>query len=182
MRERCVERVGARLAMAAAERRKRPARARRSFSARARRAAVLAAQGYSRKEIAAIVGVAPETVSVWKRHPEWRLEIERWRALAAVPLERTEARLQLESIEAASEALDQLRLLLEGATKRVRTSGGVREVPDWRGVRSLTPRVGGVTASAMRSNSAWLLHDRLLGLASATGVSRTRPVRRSPWM
>ena len=117
--------------MGAAERQKRPAQARRSFSARARRAAVLAAQGHSRTEIAAIIGVAPETVSVWKRHRQWQAEIERWRALAAAPLERRQARLQLESVEAASEALEQLRLLIESATKRVRTSSGVQEVPDW---------------------------------------------------
>jgi DNA-binding CsgD family transcriptional regulator len=70
MRNRCVNQVRARLAMRAAERQKRPAQPRRSFSARARRAAVLAAQGHSRKEIAALIGVAPETISVWKRHPQ----------------------------------------------------------------------------------------------------------------
>jgi len=117
--------------MGAADRQKRPAQARRSFSARARRAAVLAARGHSRKEIAALVGVAPETVSVWKRHPQWRAEIERWRALVEAPLERWQARLELESLEAASEALGQLRLLMESATKRVRTRSGVEEVPDW---------------------------------------------------
>jgi DNA-binding CsgD family transcriptional regulator len=131
MRNRCVNQVRARLAMRAAERQKRPAQPRRSFSARARRAAVLAAQGHSRKEIAALIGVAPETISVWKRHPQWRAEIERWRALAEAPNERRQARLELESIEAASEALEQLRLLIESATKRVRTSSGVQEVPDW---------------------------------------------------
>jgi transposase len=117
--------------MGAAERQKRPAPARRSFSARARRAAVLAAQGHSRKEIGALIGVAPETVSVWKRHPQWQLEFERWRALAEAPLERMQALLELESLEAASEALEQLRLLMESATKRVRTRSGIREVPDW---------------------------------------------------
>jgi predicted transcriptional regulator len=117
--------------MGTTDRQKRPARARRSFSARARRAAVLAAQGHSRKEIAALIGVAPETVSVWKRHPQWRAEIERWRALVEAPLERWQARLELESLEAASEALEQLRLLMSSATKRVRTRSGVQEVPDW---------------------------------------------------
>jgi hypothetical protein len=117
--------------MGTTDRQKRPAQARRSFSARARRAAVLAAQGHSRKEIAALIGVAPETVSVWKRHPQWRAEIERWRALVEAPLERWQARLELESLEAASEALEQLRLLMESATKRVRTRSGVQEVPDW---------------------------------------------------
>ena len=104
--------------MGAAERQKRPAQARRSFSVRARRAAVLAAQGHSRKEIAAIIGVEPETVSVWKRHPQWQAEIERSRALAEAPLERMQARLELESLEAAGETLEQLRLLMKSATKR----------------------------------------------------------------
>ena len=63
--------------MGTAKRQKRPAQLRRSFSARARRAAALAAQGHSRKEIAVLIGVAPETISVWKRHPQWQLEIER---------------------------------------------------------------------------------------------------------
>jgi DNA-binding CsgD family transcriptional regulator len=126
-----VERLRVRPAMGTAKRQKRPAQLRRSFSARARRAAALAAQGHSRKEIAVLIGVAPETISVWKRHPQWQLEIERWRALAEAPNERRQARLQLESIEAASEALEQLRLLIESATKRVRTSSGVQEVPDW---------------------------------------------------
>jgi hypothetical protein len=117
--------------MGTAERQKRSAQPRRSFSARARRAAALAAQGHSRKEIAVLIGVVPETISVWKRHPQWQAEIERWRALAEAPLERMQARLELESLEAASEALEQLRLLMESATKRVRTSSGVREVPDW---------------------------------------------------
>ncbi len=117
--------------MGAAARQKRPAQARRSFSARARRAAGLAAQGHSRKEIAAIIGVAPETVSVWKRHHLWQAEIERWRALAEAPLERLQARLELELLEAESEALEQLRLTMKSASKRVRTSNGVREVPDW---------------------------------------------------
>jgi transposase len=117
--------------MDTARRQKRPAQPRRSFSARARRAALLAAQGHSRKEIAPLIGVAPETVSVWKRHRQWQAEIGRWRALAEAPLERMQARLELESLEAESEALEQLRLLMESATKRVRTRSGVREVPDW---------------------------------------------------
>jgi transposase-like protein len=117
--------------MGTARRQKRPAQPRRSFSARARRAAALAAQGHSRKEIAVLIGVAPGTISVWKRHRQWQLEVERWRARAEAPNERRQARLQLESLEAASEALEQLRLLIESATKRVRTRGGVREVPDW---------------------------------------------------
>ncbi|MBA3402117.1 MAG: helix-turn-helix domain-containing protein, partial [Actinobacteria bacterium] len=32
------------------------------------------AHGHSRKETAEIVGVAPETISVWKRHPQWQRE------------------------------------------------------------------------------------------------------------
>ncbi len=49
-------------------------------SARARRAAFLQAHGHSRSETASIVGVRPETISVWKRHPQWQLEVDRWRA------------------------------------------------------------------------------------------------------
>jgi hypothetical protein len=105
--------------------------ARRSFSARARRAAFLQAHGHSRKETAEIVGVAPETVSVWKRHPQWQVETERWRELAQAPLDAIERRLKFESLEATTEALEQLQLIIEGATKRVRTSSGLKEVPDW---------------------------------------------------
>jgi hypothetical protein len=79
--------------------------ARRSFSARARRAAFLHAHGHSRKETAAIVGVRPETISVWKRHPQWQLELQRWRKLAEAPLDKTQQRLQLEAAEATVEAL-----------------------------------------------------------------------------
>ena len=89
------------------------------------------AHGRSRKETAEIIGVAPETISVWKRHPQWQLEVDRWRALAEAPLERTQLRLRLESAEATIEALEQLRLIMENATKRVRTSAGVIEQPDW---------------------------------------------------
>ena len=105
--------------------------ARRSFSARARQAAFLQAHGHSRKETAEIIGVAPETISVWKRHPQWQVEREQWRELAEAPLERKQLRLQLESAEATIAALDQLRLIMEHATKRVRTSAGVKEAPDW---------------------------------------------------
>jgi transposase-like protein len=93
---------------------------RRSFSARARQAAFLQAHGHSRKETAEILGVAPETISVWKRHPQWQLEMERWRKLAERPLEAKQLHLQLESAEAAIEALEQLRLIMGSATKRVR--------------------------------------------------------------
>jgi hypothetical protein len=104
---------------------------RRSFSARARRAAFLHAHGHSRKETAEIVGVAPETISVWKRHPQWQLEVERWRELAEAPLDKTQLRLQLEAAEATIEALAQLRLIMDSATKRVRTPTGIKEEPDW---------------------------------------------------
>jgi transposase-like protein len=78
---------------------------RRSFAARARRAAFLQAHGHSRSETARIVGVRPETISVWKRHPQWQLELDRWRALAEEPLDKTQLRLQLEAVEATIEAL-----------------------------------------------------------------------------
>ncbi|SRR6266516_4734510 len=105
---------------------------RRSFSARARRAAFLQARGHSRKETAAIIGVRPETISVWKRHPQWQLEVERWRKLAEAPLDKTQLRQQLEAAEATIEALALLRLIMERATKRVRTPTGIQEEPDWR--------------------------------------------------
>ena len=104
---------------------------RRSFSARARRAAFLQAHGHSRSETARIVGVRPETVSVWKRHPQWQLELDRWRALAEDALDKTQLRLQLEAMEAAIEALELLQLIMGSATKRVRTPTGIKEVPDW---------------------------------------------------
>jgi len=104
---------------------------RRSFSARARRAAFLHAHGHSRKETATIVGVRPETISVWKRHPQWQLEVDRWRALAEEPLDKTQMRLQLEAAETTIEALAPLRLIMGSATKRVRTPTGIKEEPDW---------------------------------------------------
>jgi hypothetical protein len=109
----------------------RPGRWPRNFSARARQAAFLRAHGHSRKETAAIVGVAPETISVWKRHPQWQLEVARWRTLAEVPLDATEQRHKFESLAATMAALEQLQLIMENATKRVRTSSGIREEPDW---------------------------------------------------
>jgi hypothetical protein len=57
--------------------------------------------------------------------------VERWRELAEAPLDKRRLRLQLESVEATLEALEQLRLIMGSATKRVKTSGGLREVPDW---------------------------------------------------
>jgi hypothetical protein len=104
---------------------------RRSFSARARHAAFLQAHGHSRKETAEIVGVAPETVSVWKRHPRWQVELGRWRELAEAPFEMMQLRLKLESLEATSEAREQLLLIMASATKRVRTPTGLAEAPDW---------------------------------------------------
>ena len=80
-------------------------RARRSFSDRARRAALLHTQGDSRKQIAELIGVAPETISVWKRHPQWQRELDRWRELAETPLDATQMRLKLESLEAMTTAL-----------------------------------------------------------------------------
>jgi DNA-binding CsgD family transcriptional regulator len=91
--------------------------ARRGFSARARRAAFLQAHGRSRKETAAIIGVAPETISVWKRHPQWQVEVERWRELAEPPLDATELRLKFESLAATLAALEQLRLIMDNATR-----------------------------------------------------------------
>ena len=75
--------------------------------------------------------MAAETISVWKRHPQWQLEVERWRELAETPLDGLRLRLQLESAEAVSEALAQVQLIMESATKRVRTASGLTEVPDW---------------------------------------------------
>jgi predicted transcriptional regulator len=106
-------------------------RPRRSFSARARQAASLHARGYSRKETAGILGVAPETVSVWKRHPNWQLEVDRWRALADGGLDRQQLALNSAALRATSEALEQLQLIMTTATKRVRTSSGLTEQPDW---------------------------------------------------
>src|SRR6266540_4726381 len=117
--------------MGAASHGRRAQTSRRSFSARAREAAFLQAHGHSRKETAEILGVAPETVSVWKRHPQWQLEVERWRELAERPLEAKQLHLQFESAEATIEALEQLRLIMGSATKRVRTSDGLKEEPDW---------------------------------------------------
>jgi transposase len=118
------------MSRAAADDSRRPG-SRRSFSARARRAAFLHAHGHSRKETAKIVGVRPETISVWKRHPQWRFEVDRWRALAEEPLDKTQLRLQLEAAEATIEALAHLRRIMDSATKRVRTPTGIKEEPDW---------------------------------------------------
>jgi len=47
---------------------------------------LLHTQGHSRKQIAELIGVAPETISVWKRHSQWQRELDRWRELAQTPL------------------------------------------------------------------------------------------------
>jgi hypothetical protein len=117
--------------MGATDARPRSVQARRSFSARARRAVFLQAHGHSRTETAALIGVAPATISVWKRHPQWQRELERWRALAEAPLELRQPLLQRQSLAAAGEALEQLGLIMKHATKHVRTSAGPRELPDW---------------------------------------------------
>ncbi len=57
--------------------------------------------------------------------------MERWRELAERPLEAKQLHLRLESAEATIEALEQLRLIMGSATKRVRTSDGLKEEPDW---------------------------------------------------
>ena len=64
-------------------------------------------------------------------HPQWQLELDRWRELAEAPLDRKQLRLKLESVEASIEALEHLREIMGGATKRVRTSSGLKEEPDW---------------------------------------------------
>jgi transposase-like protein len=110
---------------------RRSPRARRSFSDRARRAALLHTQGHSRKQIAELIGVAPETISVWKRHPQWHRELDRWRELAETPLDATQMRLKFQSLEAMSTALEQLQLLMS-ATKPVTRGGTVSEQPDWQ--------------------------------------------------
>jgi hypothetical protein len=91
------------------------------------RAAFLQAHGRSRKETAAIIGVAPETISVWKRHPQWQVELERWRELAEPPLDATELRLKFESL-----AKPEPGSLCAGLRTRWsrRTSGGRRSEED----------------------------------------------------
>jgi hypothetical protein len=92
---------------------------------------LLHTQGHSRKQIAELIGVAPETISVWKRHPQWQRELDRWRELAETPLDAAQMRLKLESLEAMTTALEQLQLLM-GATKPVSTGGTVSDQPDWQ--------------------------------------------------
>ena len=92
---------------------------------------MLHTQGHSRKQIAELIGVAPETISVWKRHPQWQRELDRWRELAETPLDATQMRLKLESLEAMTTALEQLQLLM-GATKPVTIGGRISEEPDWQ--------------------------------------------------
>jgi len=61
---------------------------------------------------------------------QWHREL-RWRELAETPLDATQMRLKLESLEAMTTALEQLQLLLS-ATKPVSTGGTVSEQPDWQ--------------------------------------------------
>lgn len=68
---------------------------------------------------------------MWKRHPQWQQELDRWRQAAEVPLDPIQLRLQLESLETNLAALKQLGLIMENATKRVRTRNGISEQPDW---------------------------------------------------
>ena len=65
------------------------------------------------------------------RHPQWQVELERWRELADQPLDRVQLRLRLESLEASLEAIEQLQEIMTSATKRVRTPTGLIEQPDW---------------------------------------------------
>jgi hypothetical protein len=140
--------------------------ARRSFSARARQAVFLQAHGHSRTETAALIGVAPETISVWKRHPQWQRELERWRALAeAPPAELGQRLLQRQSLAAAREALEQLDPIMARATKQVRTSAGLREVPDWS-TRGKACQLALANFFALY----WLLHT---GEGKAPGIGRT---------
>jgi hypothetical protein len=141
------------------------ARARRSFSARARQAVFLQAHGHSRTEIAALIGVAPETISVWKRHPQWQRELERWRALSETPLELRQPLVQRQLLAGAGEALEQLGLIMERATKQVRTSAGLQEVPDW----STRQKASGLVLAYFFA-LYWLL---LTGEGNAPGIGRT---------
>jgi hypothetical protein len=141
------------------------ARARRSFSARARRAVFLRAHGHSRVETAALIGVAPETISVWKRHPQWQRELERWRALVESPLELRQPLLQRQLLAAAGEALEQLGLIMERATKQLRTTAGLKEVPDW----STRQKACGLVLTNFFA-LYWLL---LTGEGKAPGIGRT---------
>jgi hypothetical protein len=54
-------------------------------------------------------------------------ELDRWRQAAEVPLDPIQLRLQLESLETNLAALKQLGLIMENATKRVRTRNGFSE-------------------------------------------------------
>jgi hypothetical protein len=137
---------------------------RRSFSARARHAAVLQAPGHSREETAEIVGVAPETVSVWKRHPRWQVELDRWRELALAPFEMMQLRLKLESLDATSEACEQLLLIMASASKRVRTPTGLAEAPDWSTQ---------LKACRLVSAAAWAIVPELRGASKIQADRRT---------
>jgi transposase len=141
------------------------ARAQRSFSARARQAVFLQAHGHSRSEVAALIGVAPETISVWRRHPQWGRELERWRALAEAPQELRLPLLQRQLLAAAGEALEQLGLIMERATRQRRTSAGLKEVPD----SSTRQKACGLVLAYFFA-LYWLL---LTGEGNAPGIGRT---------
>ena len=153
------------MALGAAAAGNRGAPARRRFSARARQAVFLQAHGHSRTETAALIGVAPETISVWKRHPQWQRELERWRALAEAPVELKQSLLQRQLLAAAGEALEQLGLIMERATKQLRTSAGLQEVPDW----STRQKACGLVLANFFA-LYWLL---LTGEGKAPGIGRT---------
>jgi hypothetical protein len=76
-------------------------------------------------------GRSGDDLGLWKRHPQWQRELDRWPELAETPLDATQMRLKLESLEAMTTALEQLQLLM-GATKPVSTGGTISEEPDWQ--------------------------------------------------
>jgi hypothetical protein len=98
---------------------------------------------------------------------------ERGRALAEAPLDRQQLRLKLESAEATIEALEQLRLIMGSATRRVRTPTGVSEQPDWstrlkacRLVLALASGGGAMAGDSLRRDSR--------GSSCASSSSRPR--------
>jgi hypothetical protein len=92
---------------------------------------LLHTQDHSRKQIAELIGVAPETISVWKRHPQWQRELDRWRELAETPLDCDRDAAQARIARGNDHALEQLQLLM-GATQPVSTGGTLSEQPDWQ--------------------------------------------------
>jgi len=77
-------------------------------------------------------------------------------AEAAAPL-----RLMLEAADATIEAFDELREMMEDATKRVRTPSGGKEEPDWTRLKAcrlvlaarvaMTPEYGGLASVDRRT-------------------------------